>query len=110
MARQHDIDMPPGIARLPRDARGYPVPVIVLIDKTGTPQFTINDVTKVAACLAEHRCSICGRRFDRHPVTQRHEMWFVGGSLIAIARFRFARPPSCLHRLLTHSTTPTGTA
>lgn len=57
----------------PKDARGYPVPFIVMIDKTGLPQFTINDVRRVADCHSKRLCAICGKRHDK-------QVWFVGGS------------------------------
>jgi hypothetical protein len=58
---------------LERDPRDYPIPFIVWRDRRGQPHFTINDHTKVAACLSKKLCSICGKRLDV-------DMWFVGGS------------------------------
>jgi hypothetical protein len=72
--------LPMRMRTLRKDSRGYPVPFLVVIDKTGTPQFTINDTRRAHDCISKHLCAICGKRFDKHPVTARHEMWFVGGS------------------------------
>lgn len=68
-----EVPIPKRMRTLERDARGYPVPFIVLRDRQGVPRFTINDVTKVAACLTKKLCSICGKRLDI-------DMWLVGGS------------------------------
>lgn len=66
---------------LAKDKRGYPVPFLVVVDKSGLPQFTINDVRKVQQCIGKKLCAICGKRFDRNPVSfKKDEMWFVGGS------------------------------
>jgi hypothetical protein len=67
------IAIPKRMRTLPCDARGYPVPFIVMIDKSGTAQFTINDMERVKSCISRKLCSICGRRHDAL-------MWFVGGS------------------------------
>lgn len=67
------IAIPRRMRTRPCDERGYPVPFIVMIDKSGAPQFTINDHAKVTACINRKLCAICGRRHD--PL-----MWFVGGS------------------------------
>lgn len=58
---------------LERDRRGYPVPFIALRDKSGKPQFTINDGRKCATARGKHLCTICGRRLA-------HDTWFIGGS------------------------------
>lgn len=57
-----------------RDARGYPIPFLVLVDSRGRPQFTVNDVRRADLCRRKHLCSICGKRFDPEGA------WFVGGS------------------------------
>lgn len=67
------IAIPKRMRTLPCEERGYPVPFIVMIDKSGKPQFTINDHDKVKTCINRKLCSICGKRHD--PL-----MWFVGGS------------------------------
>lgn len=78
--RRASVEVPIRMRTLARDPRGFPIPFIVMIDKTGTPQFTINDMRRTTECRRKGLCAICGKRFERHPVTQRPEMWFVGGS------------------------------
>jgi hypothetical protein len=81
--RLADIPLPKLMRTLSRDDRGYPVPWIVLRDKTGRPQFTINDVLKVEECSRKGLCSICGKRINLHrlwPGTVNIEAWFAGGS------------------------------
>ena len=64
--------MPPRIARLPRDSRGYPIPWNVLRASDGTPFFTINDDTKASKAIRLGLCPICGGELGRW-------RWFVGG-------------------------------
>jgi hypothetical protein len=94
LARRLAIELPRRMRTLPRDRRGYPIPFIVLIDRNGEPQFTINDWRRVAECRTKHLCSICGKRFDKHPVSSKYEMWFVGGSRCFLhPRGGFLDPP-----------------
>lgn len=67
------LPLPKRLRTRPRDSRGYPIPFIVLIDKSGQPQFTINDTRSVSQCITKKLCSICGKRFE-------NGVWFVGGS------------------------------
>lgn len=67
------IEIPPQMRTLERDHRGYPIPYIVLRDRTGMPQFTINDYRAVEKCITKRLCAICGKRLAKW-------MWFVGGS------------------------------
>ncbi|HEY2617482.1 MAG TPA: hypothetical protein VGI78_09115 [Acetobacteraceae bacterium] len=84
-------DVPQRMRTRPRDARGYPIPFLVMIDRNGTPQFTINDDAKAAACRAKRLCAICGKRFDPDGV------WFVGGSRCFLHEHgAFIDPPSHL--------------
>lgn len=66
------IPIPRRMTALQRDARGYPVPFIILRDANNKPAFTVNDDRRERRCLEERRCQICGTRLDRL-------MWFVGG-------------------------------
>jgi hypothetical protein len=68
--------LPSRMAKLPRDPRGYPIPVIVLIDQDGRPHFQINDDVIVQRCLRDRLCSICGERLTRGT-------WFIGGAMSA---------------------------
>jgi len=67
------IEIPKLMRTLERDTRGYPVPWIVLRDKRGAPQFTINDTRRVRECIRKRLCAICGKRLET-------SVWFVGGS------------------------------
>jgi len=66
------IEVPARMAHLPRDARGYPVPVVVKRDESGRPLFIVNDAEVIQRCIKRKLCSICGARMVR-------EFWFAGG-------------------------------
>lgn len=72
------VPIPDRMRHLPRDARGYPVPVIVMRDKSGKPIFAANAEEDRQRMFREDRCHICGGRLDRG-------RWFVGGQLSACA-------------------------
>lgn len=81
------VQIPKRMRVRPCDERGYPVPYIVMIDKAGNPQFTINDMVRVKACINRNLCSICGSRHDQLK-------WFVGGSRCFLhPRGGFIDPP-----------------
>jgi hypothetical protein len=87
MSARNGVQIPKRMRSLERDKRGYPIPFIVLRDKTGQPQFTINDIRRVAECRNKRLCSICGKRFD-------DGVWFVGGSRCFLhERGAFLDPP-----------------
>lgn len=67
------VPIPMRLRSRPKDSRGYPIPFIVLIDRAGNPQFTINDIRRVSDCQTKHLCGLCGRRFD-------DGQWFIGGA------------------------------
>ncbi len=64
--------------RLPRDERGYPIPVIVMRTDSGKPIFAANDEGERQRCFTTDSCHICGRQLGRG-------RWFVGGHLSACA-------------------------
>ena len=64
--------MPARIGRLPRDARGFPIPQAVKRDADGTPHLAIIDPARAAALHETHSCEICGEKLLRL------ENWFVG--------------------------------
>jgi hypothetical protein len=82
--------MPPGIARLSVDTRGYPVPWFV--DKAapyvnGNPDFRIMDGKHLKTAIAEKRCWICGGKLMAEtPV-------FVAGPMCGVNRTS-AEPPN----------------
>lgn len=69
--------LPREMERLPKDRRGYPIPVLVLRDTDGRPHFTINDERTRHRLLHEDRCGICGGKLLRG-------RWFVGGPASAL--------------------------
>ena len=88
---------------LGKDHRGYPIPFLVLRDKTGQPHFTINDIRKRAECVRKGLCAICGKPFERSRMFllegrgNWNEMWFVGGSRVFLhENGAFTDPP--VHR------------
>jgi hypothetical protein len=79
LAQRLAVPWPKPMRTLGRDARGYPIPYLVLIDRSGLPQFTINDQERAAECDRKGLCAICGKRLERTRSGKR-VMWFVGGS------------------------------
>ena len=72
MADFKSIPIPKRMKALARDARGYPVPFIVVRDSEGLPVFAANDSVRQRKALYEKRCPICGTTLDRI-------FWLVGG-------------------------------
>lgn len=64
--------MPDRIARLDKDARGYPIPWNVLRADDGAPFFTINDERRTWEAFRLALCPICGEKLGRWK-------WFIGG-------------------------------
>ena len=87
--------IPKRMRRLPRDARGYPVPFVVFRDADGKAHFTINDIERVSLCLAQLLCAICGERLIAG------QYWFVGGPLSALHE-RGAYNDTPMHRECAH--------
>lgn len=85
--------MPPRIAALPRDVRGYPIPWFVHVGEDGTPDFRVigrdrHGRGKVGVAHAEQRCWVCGQPRGRN-------LAFLIGPMCAISRTT-AEPPSHL--------------
>ena len=66
------IGMPPRVARLDRDERGYPIPAWAIVDAHGKPDFHVLDLAKWVRLAQLRFCGICGDALGRH-------MAFVGG-------------------------------
>lgn len=66
------FEMPPRIAKLPQDERGFPIPWNILIGSNGRPMFTVNDSHKATLAISLDLCPICGETNDEI-------RWFVGG-------------------------------
>lgn len=79
-------EMPSEIAALPRDERGYPIPVFVArID--GKPEFRVADGKYVAKAIKKQLCWVCGQKLD--PKIQA----FVLGPMCTVNRIS-SEPPS----------------
>jgi hypothetical protein len=62
----------------------------VTIDGKGNPQFSINDMHKLRACVNKRLCGLCGNRLTR-------DAWFIGGShCFLLENGAFVDPPSHL--------------
>ena len=59
MATGRFPDMPPRVARLPLDVRGFPVPWFVSW-RDGAPLFPVVDAAKLALAWTGQRCWVCG--------------------------------------------------
>lgn len=68
--------VPERMKGLPRDGRGFPIPVIVQRDSNGLAMFAVNDTRKQVECVKKKLCGICGGRLGK-------ELWFTGGPLSA---------------------------
>lgn len=75
----------PRIGVLPRDERGYPVPFFVAT-VNGKPDFRVMDPAKMARCINDKLCWVCGQ-------TLAGLMTFVIGPMCAVNRIS-AEPPS----------------
>jgi len=79
------VDMPDRIARLDRDARGFPVPEFAMwFDDV--PDFRVIKPGYVRRCISKNKCWICGERLGVHKA-------FVIGPMCCINRIS-AEPPS----------------
>jgi len=67
------VPLPMRLRTRPRDALSYPIPWIVVIDRAGQPQFTINDHSRVVEAARKRLCALCGKRHDPDGA------WFIGG-------------------------------
>ena len=93
------VEMPPSLAARPRDARGFPITFVTLIDSQGQPDFTTLDARKIEACITQGICGLCGERWpspSNSPAGARrpddHLRAFVGGPLSCESRM-FYDPP-----------------
>ncbi|VTT96530.1 Uncharacterized protein OS=Burkholderia pseudomallei BPC006 GN=BPC006_II0514 PE=4 SV=1 [Gemmataceae bacterium] len=79
--------IPPMVAELPVDDRGYPVPWFVAwVD--GRPEFRLSASSKIRAAMTEGRCWVCGQKRGL-------DMAFVIGPMCSVNRIS-AEPPSHL--------------
>jgi hypothetical protein len=82
-ANWRDVPMPPGVAALPRDRRGYPVFATIApsegIAEDGKVDFRMLNVEAHVRCARERRCAICDEKLDALFV-------FIGGPMCVKAR------------------------
>jgi ferredoxin len=86
--------MPPRIARLPRDSRGFPVPWFVQWFENGdpawpgagAPDFRVADARKFHFAIQHQRCWVCGESLGRHKI-------FVIGPMCVVNRVT-SEPPN----------------
>jgi hypothetical protein len=77
--------IPPRLRSRPRDARGYPITYVTLLDGDGKPDFRAVDDAKLMHCLQARLCGMCGQPLGRH-------LYFIGGDLCVVNRL-FLDPP-----------------
>ena len=68
-----EVPLPERMKDLPFDSRGFPIPYVIYWDKSGVPQFKINDEKKSQKCLLDRLCAICGQKLG-------DDMWLTGGA------------------------------
>jgi hypothetical protein len=73
-----DVPMPPTVAALPRDGRGYPV-LAITPWQDGLPKFGFTSTERVLVCAVERRCAVCGTRLEAG------EAWRVASAAEAVA-------------------------
>jgi hypothetical protein len=64
--------IPERMRHLKIDRRGYAIPVSIVIDDSGMPNFTINDELARHKALRHDSCGLCGKPLFRG-------RWFIGG-------------------------------
>ena len=67
-----EAPIPARLAKRPRDARGFPIPMTVLIKPDGTPDFRVTDVKRWLRVVTGRICAMCGEPLGRH-------LAFIGG-------------------------------
>lgn len=82
------LRIPDAIKRLPRDARGYPIPWFVHVDEHGTPDFRVVRPGGIALAYREKTCWLCGGRMGNNMLFA-----FNIGPMCAINRVN-SEPPS----------------
>jgi hypothetical protein len=77
--------IPEAIRKLPRDARGYPIPFAQFRAPDGTPDFRVIDQQRVQRCIKDRLCGICGEVLNYWIV-------FIGGPACKASHL-YADPP-----------------
>lgn len=79
------VEVPSHIARLPKDARGWPITYTSLKLPDGRYDFTTSDPLKWNEVCFNRACALCGIVLPRH-------IWFIGGPKSMRFRFFFDLP------------------
>lgn len=83
----NDVPIPDRMKHLRRDERGYPIPVMALIQSDGKPIFNVNDEAVRQRVIIKDLCSLCGSKLYRGH-------WFAGGPASAFtAEGVYVDPP-----------------
>lgn len=83
--KPNEVPMPDRLARLPRDARGYPITFTVMRLPNGDHDFTTSDPFRWREALSKRLCGLCGEKLER-------KIWFIGGPKCIANRFFFDHP------------------
>jgi len=99
------VPMPAELVNRPRDARGFPITFVTLMDSDGRPDFTVIDGQKIVRCIQDHLCGLCGTTLFQ-PIA------FIGGPLAAEQNLFLDPPmhPDCAEyamKVCPHIATPT---
>jgi hypothetical protein len=79
------VPMPPSLAALPRDVRGYPITYTVLRAPDGRVDFTTTDPLAWVTAYKLKLCGMCGKPLGR-------TLWFIGGPVSMHTRAFFDHP------------------
>lgn len=93
-----DAPMPPAVAALPRDERGYPIPFFTAY-VAGRPDLRVSDPHKATRCDQHNLCWVCGTTlglevaFIGGPLSMQNRQWADGPMHEACARYSAAVCP-----------------
>ena len=91
-----DVPIPPSLAHLPLDTRGYPIFEMIVRDASGKAHFAVNDELKRQKIIKEERCSLCGKPLLR-------ARWLVGGPLSSFTENGAYLDPPMHHECMTYA-------
>jgi hypothetical protein len=97
---KHDwqsIPMPPGIAALGRDVRGFPITFTTLIQSDGRPDFTTIDGEKIMRCIEEGLCGMCGTKLRWSSLAGRGAVQLEPSWIQPCIWSARSTPPECAH-------------
>ncbi|WP_331727003.1 hypothetical protein [Streptomyces sp. NBC_00280] len=98
ITRRLAAQLPPQIAALPRDRRGYPITFVTAIGDDGVPDFSDLDGSRRAKAIIDQLCGICRRPL--HLVRA-----VIGGPQVVESRLT-VDPPMCVECAVFAATHP----